>query len=322
IVQNGSLLAAPFLDIHDRTTTDGERGLLSVAFDPQYAANGFFYVYYTDLNGDIAIERFRVSAADPNAADPLSGLRILSIPHPGANNHNGGLLSFGPDGYLYAGTGDGGGSGDPRGNAQNTGSLLGKMLRLDVSASNTAQPYTVPASNPFINQDGKRPEIWAYGLRNPWRYAFDATDNLIYIADVGEAQREEVDAASVNQAGNNYGWNIMEGTQCFSSTACDRQGLVLPVFDYEHGDNDSNGCAIVGGYVYRGSAIPELQGSYLYSDVCTGWLKSFAYRNGAVTGQKDWGIQNVASMASFGQDAQNELYMLSEKGGVYRIVRQ
>jgi glucose/arabinose dehydrogenase len=317
IVQNGTLLAAPFLDIHDRTTTDNERGLLSLAFHPQYAANGLFFVYYTDPNGDLVIERFSVSSAGSSVADSLSGVRILSIPHAEFGNHNGGLLSFGPDGYLYLGTGDGGGSGDPLGNGQNTSSLLGKMLRIDVNASTSAEPYTIPPSNPFINQNGKRPEIWAYGLRNPWRYAFDAPNNLLFIADVGENRREEVDVASVGQAGLNYGWNIMEGTACFAGDQCDRQGLSLPVIDYDHA---GNGCAITGGYVYRGSAIPAMQGRYFYSDLCAGWLKSFVYVNGAAAEQTTWDIQNVAPVYSFGQDAQNELYLLSGNGSVYRIV--
>jgi hypothetical protein len=318
IVQNGSLLATPFLDISARTTTDGERGLLSMAFDPQFAANGLFYVYYTDPDGSIAIERYAVSAADPNRADPASALRLLSIPHPGASNHNGGLLAFGPDGFLYIGTGDGGGSGDTFGNGQNLNSLLGKLLRIDTRASSTAQPYAIPPANPFINQSGRRPEIWAYGLRNPWRYAFDAAAGLLYIGDVGEQRREEVDVARVDQAGLNYGWNIMEGTLCFASDPCNSQGLVLPVLDYGH----DSGCSIIGGYVYRGSAIPELQGRYFYSDLCTGFLKSFLYANGAVSEQRSWTVQNVTPVYSFGQDAQNELYLLSAKGVVYRIVRQ
>jgi glucose/arabinose dehydrogenase len=241
----------------------------------------------------------------------------LSIPHPEFGNHNGGLLSFGPDGYLYLGTGDGGGSGDPLGNAQNTNSLLGKMLRIDVNASTVIGPYTIPPSNPFVNQDGKRPEIWAYGLRNPWRYAFDAPSNLLFIADVGENRREEVDVASVIQAGLNYGWNIMEGIVCFAVDPCDRQGLSPPVIDY---DQAGNGCSIIGGYVYRGSAIPALQGRYFYSDLCAGWLKSFVYVNGAATEQTTWDVENVAPVYSFGQDAQNELYVLSGNGSVYRIV--
>jgi glucose/arabinose dehydrogenase len=322
IVQNGVLLPTPFLDISNRTTTEGERGFLSIAFDPQYAANGFVYVFFTDTDGNIAVERFTVSAADPNVAAPLSALRILSIPHPGFSNHNGGLLSFGPDGLLYIGVGDGGGAGDTSGNAQNRNSLLGKLLRIDVSAASAAQPYAIPASNPFINLAGTRPEIWAFGLRNPWRYAFDASTGLLYIADVGQDQREEVNVASLSQGGLNYGWNILEGTLCFGGTTCNRQGLVLPVLEYAHDNTADGGCSVIGGYVYRGSALPELQGSYFYADLCAGWMKSFTFANGAATGQIDWGNQGIGSILSFGQDEQKELYLLSGNGGVFRIVRK
>jgi hypothetical protein len=189
-----------------------------------------------------------------------------------------------------------------------------------VAASTAVQPYAIPASNPFSAQGGRRPEIWAYGLRNPWRYAFDAASGLLYVADVGEDRREEVDVSSLGQGGLNYGWNITEGTLCFSSDDCDRQGLVSPVLEYGH-DQDG-GCAIVGGYVYRGSAIPELQGSYLYSDLCSGWIRSFAFIGGAVTRSTDFGRQNVGSILSLGEDAQKELYLLSANGSVYRIVRR
>ncbi|OEZ77929.1 soluble aldose sugar dehydrogenase YliI precursor [Janthinobacterium sp. HH104] len=319
VVQNGTLLATPFLDISTLTTTSGERGLLSMAFHPQYASNGYFFLYYTNLAGDIVIERRQVSAGNANMADPLSALTILTIPHPTFSNHYGGLLSFGPDGYLYAGTGDGGGAGDPPRNAQNTNVLLGKLLRLDVSASSAAQPYAIPPGNPFATAGG-RPEIWAYGLRNPWRYAFDLPAQLLYIADVGQANLEEVDVRPVGQAGNNYGWNIMEGTQCYNSTSCNQAGLVLPAIEY--GNNAANGCSITGGYVYRGTALPELAGQYLYSDYCSAWLKSFSYSNGTASAVKDWGITNVGNILSFGQNAQNELYMLSGTGKVYKIVRK
>ncbi|MDO8042047.1 sorbosone dehydrogenase family protein [Janthinobacterium sp. SUN137] len=320
VVQNGSLLATPFLDISTLTTTSGERGLLSLAFHPQYASNGYFFIYYTNLAGDIVIERRQVSAGNANVADPLSALAILTIAHPAFSNHNGGLLSFGPDGYLYAGTGDGGSGGDPPGNAQNTNVLLGKLLRLDVNASSVAQPYTIPPDNPFATAGG-RPEIWAYGLRNPWRYAFDAPAQLLYIADVGQASWEEVDVRPASQAGNNYGWNIMEGAQCYnSSSSCSQAGLVLPVITYGH--DTAGGCSITGGYVYRGAALPELAGQYLYSDYCSGWLKSFSYGNGTASTVTDWGIANVGNIVSFGQDGQNELYMLSGTGKVYRIVRK
>ena len=319
VLQNGNLLGTPFLDIRPLTTTSGERGLLSLAFHPQYASNGYFFIYYTNLAGDIVIERRQVSAGNANVADPLSALTILTIPHPTFNTHYGGLLSFGPDGYLTAGTGDGGSAGDPPGNAQNTNVLLGKLLRLDVNASTVAQPYAIPPGNPFATAGG-RAEIWAYGLRNPWRYAFDVPAQLLYIADVGQANWEEVDVRPVGQAGNNYGWNIMEGLHCYNSASCNQAGLVLPAIEYGH--DTAGGCSITGGYVYRGTALPELAGQYLYSDYCSGWLKSFSYGNGTASAVTDWGITNVGNILSFGQDAQNELYMLSGTGKVYQIVRK
>lgn len=320
VLENGQLLATPFLDIGTLTTTGGERGLLSMAFHPQYASNGYFFIYYTNLAGDIVIERRQVSAGNANVADALSALTIITIAHPTFNNHYGGLLSFGPDGYLYAGTGDGGSGGDPPGNAQNTNVLLGKLLRLDVNASTVAQPYAIPPGNPFAGTAGGRGEIWAYGLRNPWRYAFDVPAQLLYIADVGQANWEEVDVRPAGQAGNNYGWNLMEGLHCYNSASCNQAGLVLPVIEYGH--DTAGGCSITGGYVYRGTALPELAGQYLYSDYCSGWLKSFSYSNGAASAVTDWGITNVGNILSFGQDAQNELYLLSGTGKVYRIVRK
>ena len=324
VVQNGVLLATPFLDISNLTTTSGERGLLSLAFHPQYASNGYFFIYYTNLAGDIVIERRQVSAGNANVADALSALAIVTIAHPTFSNHYGGLLSFGPDGYLYAGTGDGGSAGDPSGNAQNTQVLLGKLLRLDINASSVAQPYAIAPGNPFAGAPNARPEIWAYGLRNPWRYAFDVPAQLLYIADVGQAEREEINVRPVGQAGNNYGWNSMEGSQCYSGSGsgsgCNQTGLVLPAVEYGH--DSAGGCSITGGYVYRGTALPELAGHYLYSDYCSGWLKSFTYSNGAASGVTDWGIGNVGNILSFGQDAQNELYMLSATGKVYKVVRK
>ena len=322
IVRDGRLLSVPFLDIRSRTTTDGERGLLSMAFDPQYETNGFFYLYFTDLNGDIAVERYSVSSTDPDAADPSSALRILSIPHPVFSNHNGGLLKFGPDGFLYMATGDGGGAFDPGGNAQNTNSLLGKMLRIDVSNSTAINPYSIPASNPYVSQANKRPEIWAYGLRNPWRFAFDGSSNLLYIADVGQAAREEVNVVGIDQAGLNYGWRRMEGSVCASGNACDSQGLLLPVLEYAHDSSSNNSCSVIGGAVYRGAAIPELQGTYLYSDLCAGWIKGFRHANGVATDRVDFGQIGAGTILSFGEDAQRELYLLSAEGNVYRVVRE
>ncbi len=319
IVQNGTPLATPFLDISSRVSTAGERGLLSMAFDPQYASNGFFFIYFTDLDGDIAIERFQVSSGNPNLAAPAP-LRILTVSHRTFSNHNGGLVAFGPDGFLYIGTGDGGGGGDTLGNGQNLNVLLGKLLRIDVSNASASQPYAIPSLNPFAGQANRRGEIWAYGLRNPWRYAFDAATGLLYIADVGQGRIEEVNVAAAATASVNYGWNITEGSLCYPGDPCNKQGLTLPVLEYAH--DASGGCSITGGRVYRGSAIPELRGRYFYSDYCNGWLRSFVYSNDTAAEQIDWNIINVGQIFSFGEDAQKELYMLTSTGRAYKIVRQ
>ncbi len=312
VILNGSLLGTPFLDISSLTTTDGERGLLSMAFDPDYASNGRFFVYYTAADGAITVARYRVSASDANVAD-ASGTVLLSIPHPGQSNHNGGQLAFGPDGMLYLATGDGGGANDPAGNAQNTASLLGKMLRIDVRGAG----YAVPSNNPFANGSGGRGEIWARGLRNPWRFSFDKT-GLIYIADVGQDAREEVNIVPAASAGLNFGWARVEGTVCVGSSSCDTTGLAPPAFEYDHSDGS---CAILGGFVYGGTAIPELNDRYFYTDLCTGRLKSFAYRNGTVTESVDWSLPLPGTVYSFGADAARELYVLAESGSGGQVLR-
>lgn len=303
VIRDGVLQTTPFLDITSRVLSGGERGLLSVAFHPNYASNHFFYVYFTtQTNGDIRIERF-TTTSNPEVADPASSKLILTTAHSSQANHNGGLLAFGPDGMLFAGLGDGGGGGDPFLNGQNFNALLGSLLRLDVDHGD---PYAVPADNPFVGQANHRGEIWAKGLRNPWRYAFDATTGLLYIADVGQSLHEEVDVVPANQGGVNYGWNIMEGASCYNASSCNMTGLQLPVIDYGH-----NGpCSITGGYVYRGSAIPAIRGHYFYSDYCAGFLKSFRYENGAAVDQKDWGLTE-SSVTSFGVDFAGEMYMIS-----------
>jgi len=321
VLQNGTTLTLPWLDISARVFTGGEGGLLSMAFDPDFGRNGYFYVYYTDLQQNIVVERFGTSQL-PNVADATSGLVILRIPHPQYTNHFGGLVAFGPDGLLYVGTGDGGGAGDPLGNAQNLAVLLGKLLRVDVRNANAGQPYTIPPTNPYLNQPGTRPEIWASGLRNPWRFSFDT--NRLYIADVGQDAREEVNIAALTQGGANYGWDIMEGSNCYGSANCNRSGLVLPAFEYEHGNNNANGCSITGGFVYRGSALPELAGRYFYSDYCGGYLKSFfATGSGAdtISESRDWNITGAGQVVSFGRDGAGELYLVSANGRIYRIVR-
>ena len=318
IVRNGAVLTQPWLDISASVFTGGEGGLLSMAFDPNFASNGYFYVYYTDPGQNIVVERYTASST-PNLADPTSGLTILRVAHPGFTNHFGGLVAFGPDGMLYAGLGDGGGAGDPAGNAQNLDALLGKILRVDVRGATVAQPYTNPPGNPYLDQAGRRPEIWAAGLRNPWRFAFDREQ--LYIADVGQDAREEVDIAAASQGGLNYGWDTMEGTGCFGASTCERTGLTLPAFEYEHGANDANGCSITGGYVYRGTAIPELAGRYFYSDYCRGFIKSFFYNEAAITEPRDWNLDSAGQVVSFGRDGAGELYVVGASGRIFKLVR-
>lgn len=313
ILENGVPLPTPLLDINERVLSQEEGGLLSMAFDPNFASNRFFYLLYTDKLHGIVIERYTLSSDLKQVLEgsALAIMRIQKI----SLTHNGGLLSFGPDGYLYLAVGDDGGGGDPYRNAQDLSRYPGKLLRIDVSNSSTTQRYRVPPTNPFIGVEDARPEIWAYGLRNPWRYAFDG--GLLYLADVGQDEREEVNVVSAGQAGVNYGWRIMEGSICYDSPTCDRSGLTLPLLEYDHG----NGCAITGGYVYRGAAIPDLTGRYLYSDFCSGFLRSFSYANGAATEQVDWLISGAGNVLSFGRDANGELYLLNGAGNIFRIVK-
>jgi glucose/arabinose dehydrogenase len=311
IIEEGRLLPTPFLDLTDRVRSGGERGLLSVAFHPRYASNGLFYVNYTDRNGDTRVERYRVSA-DRNRADPASAQLVLRVEQP-YSNHNGGLVAFGPDGRLYVGMGDGGSGGDPRGHGQNPGTLLGAMLRLDVDAGD---PYAIPRDNPFVGRPGARGEVWATGVRNPWRFSFDRGTGLLYLADVGQNRWEEVNVVEAGRAGLNYGWNRMEGAHCYGTESCDRSGLVLPVLEYGR----SEGCSVTGGHVYRGSRIPALRGHYFYADFCEGWVRSFRYSGGAVADRRTWDFGDVGNILSFGEDAAGELYVLSARGKVYRMV--
>ncbi len=266
------MLPTPFLDISDRVESgSSERGLLSVAFHPDYAENGRFFVNYTNKDGDTVISRFQVTA-DPNVADAATETILLTIPQP-FPNHNGGQLQFGPDGYLYVGMGDGGAAADPQGNGQNEGTLLGAMLRLDVDGVSAEANYAVPADNPFINSEGRN-EIWATGVRNPWRFSFDRLTGDLFIADVGQNIWEEVNFQPANSSGGeNYGWDIMEGMHCFSDDACDSSGTVLPIYDYQH---ENGRCSITGGYVYRGQQFPALTGNYFFGDYCTGEIWALA----------------------------------------------
>ena len=313
IVANGQLAATPFLDISSRISAGGERGLLGLAFHPRYAQNGYFYVDYTDRNGDTRVERYHVSASR-DQADPASASLVLTVAQRFAN-HNGGMVAFGPDGMLYVAMGDGGSAGDPNGNGQNPNALLGKLLRLDVDAVGNAAGYAVPRDNPFASGTTGRGEIWALGLRNPWRFAFDAPASRLYIADVGQGSREEIDVAGVREAGVNYGWNRMEGTSCYATSSCVRTGLRLPVEEYGH----DTGCSITGGYVYRGK-IAAIRGHYFYSDYCTGFLKSIRLADdGTVAQRRTWNVAALGNVMSFGVDAGGELYVLSGNGKVYVI---
>jgi glucose/arabinose dehydrogenase len=317
IVKDGALLPDPFLDLSTQVSSGSEQGLLGMAFDPDYATTGRFVVHYTDLGGNTAVFRFTVSA-DPDRADPASGQVILTAAQP-FENHNGGQVTFGPDGMLYLGLGDGGSGGDPGNRGQDLTDLLGSILRVDIR---TADPYSVPPDNPFIAQPGARPEIWSYGLRNPWRFSFDRANGDLYIADVGQSQFEEIDvspAAGGGGTGVNYGWSIMEGLHCFHDAGCDQTGLSLPVLEYDHSD----GCSVTGGYVYRGSAIPAIQGHYFYADLCRGWVRSFRYAGGVATEQTDWpALASTGTIVSFGEDAAGELYILEAGGRVLKVVPQ
>lgn len=311
IIKNGRLLPAPFLDIASSVASGGERGMLSLAFHPDYKSNGWFFVDYTDRNGDTHVERFHVTS-NADVADRASAKLILKIDQPYAN-HNGGLVMFGPDGMLYVGMGDGGSGGDPRGNGQNKNALLGKILRINVSR---AEPYTIPVGNPFTDGASGAREVWAVGMRNPWRFSFDRVGGMLYIGDVGQDRTEEIDVAPANQAGLNYGWNIMEGARCYRTPGCSHDGLEMPLLTYDHGGGV---CSVIGGYVYRGHRIPHIVGHYFYSDYCAGWIRSFRYDHGQAVDRKQWNVDHLGSVTSFGEDASGELYIVSENGTIWRF---
>jgi hypothetical protein len=319
LIKNGTLLATPFLDITSLVISGGERGLLSMAFHPNYANNGQFFVAYTEdapdpaPDGDVKVVRYTVSA-NPDVANPASAQPIIAIAH-ATDYHNGGLVTFGPDGLLYIGVGDGGGATA----AQDTTMQLGKLLRIDV---NGTPPYVVPASNPFVGRLPASPEIWSYGLRNPWRFSFDRLTGQLYIGDVGEGTREEIDVQpATSTGGENYGWNILEGSGCFNGAPCSSTGTVLPVFEYPHSGGSITGCAITGGYVYRGARLPLLAGLYFYADYCSGWVRSLRYANGVVSEHHDYTPEFglLGNITSFGQDSRGELYIVTQAGGIYRI---
>jgi glucose/arabinose dehydrogenase len=314
IVKDGQLLETPFLDISDHVgSRASEQGLLGLAFHPNYSENGFFYVHYNTQNGNTMIARFKVTE-NPDLASAASELQLLTVQQP-FPNHKGGEIVFGPDGYLYIGLGDGGSGGDPYRNGQSTNTLLGKILRIDVNGNNGNTPYVIPEDNPFADGGGE-PEIWAYGLRNPWRFSFDSTTGDLYIADVGQGNWEEIDYLAAGSAGGaNFGWNIMEGTHPYAGS--DSPGFVAPVAEYDH---SAGGCSVTGGYVYRGKALPEWNGIYFYGDYCSG---------------KIWGLLNTPSgwqstelfatdqrISSFGVDESGEIYLVGYRGSIFRLEKQ
>lgn len=311
ILRDGVLLSQPFLDIRGIVSSGGERGLFSVAFHPEYQQNGFFFVSYTDLSGASRIARYRVSA-HPDLADGASEKAIVSVAQPYAN-HNGGQIAFGPDGMLYIGLGDGGSGGDPLGHGQNRATLLGSLLRVDVDSDD---PYGIPPDNPFVNDPDARPEIWAYGLRNPWRFSFDRETGHLHVADVGQNAWEEVNVVPADSAGINFGWNRMEGRHCYASATCNVNGLELPVYEYA---NSGDTCSVTGGYVYRGSAIPEVIGTYFFADYCEGRLRSFRVQNGESMDARTWDLGRLGSITSFGEDSAGELYIVTAEGVLFRL---
>ena len=302
-----------FLDIEERVSDRGnEEGLLGLAFDPDFRANGYFYVYYSAASPRRSVlSRFSVRA-DGATADAGSERVIMEVEQP-HSNHNGGQIAFGPDGYLYVGLGDGGSRGDPQGNGQNLSTLLGSIIRIDVSGLDESGSYSIPADNPFAGVDGARGEIWAFGIRNPWRFSVDMESGEMWMADVGQNRFEEV---NIVRRGLNYGWNVMEGSSCFKpSRGCDVQGLEMPVAEYGRDD----GCSVTGGYVYRGERLPSLYGAYVYGDFCSGRIWALRYEGGQVTEQLEV-VDSRLEISSFGEDQDGEILVLSFDGGMYRLV--
>ncbi len=311
----GRLLEDAFLDLRDRVGANGiEQGLLGLAFHPEYSSNGRFFVYYTDAGGRRQLSEFALSD-DPNRGDGDSEIVLIELEQPPDSTdirHYAGALTFGPEGHLYVSLGDGA---DARNQGQNPDTMFGTIVRLDVDAGD---PYAIPADNPFVDGGGAA-EVWAYGLRNPWRFAIDAQERLMYIADVGQQRWEEVNVVGLDEgAGSNFGWFTTEGAHCFSPSECDMTGLVLPVLEYNHDE----GCSITGGYVYRGEAIPELDGHYFYADWCGLWVRSFRYENGTVTEEQDWSddLTEAGQVNTFGLDGAGEMYIANFEGTVMRIV--
>lgn len=319
IYKAGAVVATPFLDITTMVKSDeGEQGFVGLAFDPSYSTNGRFFVSYVALDGSSVLASYTVSG-NADVANAGSRVERLVVPHPATAYHYSGGIQFGADGYLYMALGDGGESTDPNGRGQSLADLLGNIIRIDVSG---AAGYAIPASNPFEGMAGDRGEVWSYGLRNPWRFSFDRATGDLYIGDVGQDTREEINASPALTGagrGTNYGWAIMEGSTCYLASSCNQTGLTLPVVEYDHDPR----CSVTGGYVYRGAAIPALQGTYFYSDFCVSVTRSFRLVGGVATDQREWSTLAPASnVVSFGEDAAGELYLVTRSAGIYRVVSQ
>ena len=316
IVRDGTLVDEPFLDISKRISAGGERGLLGLAFHPDYPTDPRFFVNYTDPNGDTRVASFTVDPATPDLADPGSEVRLLSIGQPYAN-HNGGALAFGPDGFLYIATGDGGSGGDPHGNGQSLETLLGKILRIDVNPTEGSKAYAIPADNPFVGDAGTLPEIFVYGLRNPWRMSFDRATGDLWIGDVGQGAWEEIDVVRAGTSGQNFGWNLMEGAHCFRpAEGCEDPSLVLPVTEYTR----NLGSTVIGGVVYRGSDQPALVGGYVFADYGSG---NVFLIDAATDGPTDpvLALESGATLSSFGEDEAGEVYATDlASGELLRVV--
>lgn len=316
IIANGILQSTPFLDITNLIDFGGEKGLLGVAFHPNFSQHPFFYLNYDRLSGgqmETVIARYQVSAGDPNVADPASETILLTVTQP-FPNHKGGQVVFGPDGFLYIGLGDGGSGGDPLGNGQSLQTLLGKMLRIDVDHTTGSLPYAIPADNPFAGGGGL-PEIFAYGLRNPWRFSFDRSTGRLFVGDVGQDSFEEID---ILQNGGDFGWNIMEGMHCYSPpSGCNTTGLIGPIFEYDH----TQGQAVIGGYVYHGSAISSLAGTYLFSDYASGKIWGLTEGQSGTWTRAEL-LSTNANVSSLGQDASGEIYVVEYSGSVMKLVQQ
>ena len=313
----GRLQDSPFVDLRDRIAAGGERGLLGLAFHPDFAGNRRLFVHYSRAGDGATVVSELTASADLRTADPGSERVLFTVPDPFVN-HNGGQLAFGPDGYLYIGLGDGGGGGDPLQNGQNPDVLLGKILRIDVDAQDAGRPYAIPAGNPFApggaNPGAGRPEVWALGLRNPWRFSFDPDGGDLYIGDVGQGNWEEIDRQPADSAGGeNYGWNVMEGRHCFGGD-CDQTGYVKPIAEYSH----DLGCSVTGGFVYRGSAQPELQGVYVFGDFCSGIVFTLQVDEGTIDPKRV--LDSGLGISSFGTDEDGEIYLVDIEGAVYRVL--